>query len=90
MGATRTETVQLKRQPAKPRTAHTISITAANKPETIGPAAYGSLCRCSLSNADFVFLSCRDYHLKWFEECNLERFVYPFSLALVSHCLSLK
>jgi large subunit ribosomal protein L21e len=33
------EAVQLKRQPAQPRSAHTLSI-ADNKPETVAPVAY--------------------------------------------------
>lgn len=37
------ETVNLKRQPAQPRTAHTVKVTEENKPQTIGPIPYGQL-----------------------------------------------
>lgn len=35
--------ISLKRQPAQPRTAHTIKITAAIKPETLTPIPYDTL-----------------------------------------------
>jgi hypothetical protein len=75
-----TETVQLKRLPAAPRTSHTVSVSAANKPETIAPAAYGSwrsscLCwvRCKPTHRDDHLKGSPDVRGDWVAHCNLSR-----------------